>query len=55
MTKYKKVFLKQEKFESDLDYCLTIIKDCYGKNNDYLCEYIKPCLRKETLIISIIK
>ena len=42
MKAMKAVFLSQEKFERDLDICLSIVHYPSKERNYYVCEYISP-------------
>jgi hypothetical protein len=54
-TTTKGVYLSQDQFDKDLDYCLTIITYPTKRKPYYVCEYISPALYKSIVNIFINK
>ena len=49
----KEIYLSIEKFNNELEYCLTIIKEPTKTNKYYVCEYISAGLYKSIVHIYI--
>jgi len=52
-TQAKEFYLSIEKFNLELEYCLTIISEPTKRNRFYVCEYISPALYKSIVHIFI--
>ena len=53
MTQLQDVYLSQEKFEKDLDSCLTIITYPSKRKPYYVCEHISAALLKRKVNIYV--
>jgi hypothetical protein len=51
----KQVYLSVDRFNKDLDDCLTIITEPTKRNPYYVCEYVSPALYKSIAHIYITK
>jgi hypothetical protein len=54
-TATKQVYLSIEKFDKDLEDCLTIITEPTSRNPYYVCEYVSHALYKSIVHIYITK
>jgi len=54
MIEHQDVYVTKERFEKDLEFCLTIIDYPNKKNKFYLCEYIDAGLHKKIVRVVLI-